>query len=351
MYHYIMNKDIPVVRVEDKKILNKTFCPFPFLGNSLTRYKDIIISWISKRAMPLNRKNADKIYQRLGLSRDNNAELLMYTTKGLSINDTFWIAGEKDLGKILWKDINLYNNSFSKAVSELAFTGGTPLTISSDDLSAEYTGQGTYTKCFIRSTEGLTIYKRESIMEIYYEELSSCIAAILGIYSVNYKRVKLNGIDAVSSRIATNENLSWESAFWFSTYCEEYLRSSLFDVIESNFYKQYYDMILLDGLILNSDRHLQNWSIEYNPNTMMIYGLAPNYDFNRAFTGTIKTMSPFISGKNLLSAARIAEERLGYDLITKLIPLANRLPINMQDTFINRVYYISGLKNNQNNCY
>lgn len=348
-----MNKDLVVVDINNKKVIDRKMAPFPLKNDeTFKKYDNIIMVWLSKRAMPMDRKNSDKIYQALGLSRNRNEVTLMLTTKGLSINDTFWICPEDKIGTLRWKDINLYDNELSKDISELAFSGSGPATITGNEISAEFTGQGTYAKCFLKgSNNELYVYKRGTLHEVQAEILASYIARVLNMYVIEYKYKQDNDAWISESKIHTNENLSWETAFWFSTYCEESLGGKLFETVERNFTKQYYEMILLDGLVLNSDRHLQNWGIEYNPNTMQIYGLAPNYDFNRAFLANMHTRSPFMSRKNLLSAAKIAEQHLGYDLVSLLIPVAKYLPNEWQEPFINRIHYIMGIKSNQNECY
>ena len=50
-----------------------------------------IKDWITDRALPITRKNADKIYQAMTLPRENSEIALMFLTHSLSINDNYWI--------------------------------------------------------------------------------------------------------------------------------------------------------------------------------------------------------------------------------------------------------------------
>ena len=120
----------------------------------------------------------------------------------------------------------------------------------------------------------------------------------------------------------------------------------------------YNNMVILDAIILNDDRHMKNWSYQFNADSNILVGLAPNYDFNNAFRADRNTLSGLIFddlGKkvNLLKAARLTYQKYGTTL--KLEYLYNiidniNLPIN-KITLKNRILYITGKKDNQRDCY
>lgn len=58
--HYLMNKNIPVIEIESAKILNPRMIPLALKVDNLNYNK--IYNWLVHRALPLTRKNADKIY-------------------------------------------------------------------------------------------------------------------------------------------------------------------------------------------------------------------------------------------------------------------------------------------------
>lgn len=180
---------------------------------------------------------------------------------------------------------------------------------------------------------------------------SSIGCRLLNIPCVEYRAGKLFGIQASISTIATNEQVSWVSAFDFAHFVEEAYNEYIYNFAEKWFKVMYYALILIDGLFLNEDRHLQNWSIQVSGDTNEIQGMAPLYDFNKSFTGDSKSKSNFIERKNLLSAAREANKVLRLDLISGLSPLISKIPSIWQDSFYNRILYIMGTKSNQNDCY
>lgn len=348
---YLMHKNNVVIDLTRGKVVNKQLVPYGVYNRNWYISESEIYKWLRRRAIPLNRKNADKIYQAAGQSRGNTAFDLMIQTHALSINDNYWIVSRKDLESLSWDNINLYRNKLSNSLMQLAFTGSGPATITDSELSPEFTGQGTYAKCFRRTSTGLEICKQGTIEEIWAELYSSIGCRLLGIPCVEYRTGKLFGIQASISTIATNEQVSWVSAFDFAHFVEEAYNEYIYNFAEKWFKVMYYALILIDGLFLNEDRHLQNWSIQVSGDTNEIQGMAPLYDFNKSFTGDSKSKSNFIERKNLLSAAREANKVLRLDLISGLSPLISKIPSIWQDSFYNRILYIMGTKSNQNDCY
>lgn len=349
---YLMHKDTRVLNLNTFTVINSQFLPYGLYNRSNEITGSEAYKWLSRRAIPLNRKNADKIYAAMKQNRGSSSVDLMIQTHALSINDNYWVAYENELDRLKWHSINLYSNKLSESLMELAFTGSGSAVIADNELSPEFTGQGTYAKCFRRTQSGLEIYKQGSDKEIIAEVYSSLICELLGIQCINYKAGTLLDKHVSISKIYTNEHISWVSAFEFAHFVEQAYGSYIYDFTEKYFKQMYYAMILIDGLTLNEDRHLQNWSIQVSGGTNHIIDISPLYDFNKSFTGNYQSMSNFIKNKNLLSAARTANDVLKLDLITPLYRLIDKLPFEeWKEPFYNRILYIQGKKSNQNNCY
>lgn len=351
MSNYLIHRNTVVLDIDTCKIFNKQFLPYPLISRTNQVDKNMLHSWLRKRAVPLSRRNAEKIYLAAGLARQNTEFELMLRTHALSINDNYWVASDKELNTLNWESVNLYTNKLSNSLCYLAFTGSGPATITENELSPEFTGQGTYAKCFVRDDNGIMICKQGTNDEISAEVITSFICRLLGIPSIEYVYKVVFDKNASVSKIYTNEQISWESAFWFTTFTERAYGKNIYDFAMAHFPNMYYAMIIIDGLVLNEDRHLQNWSIQLSGIDNSILGMAPLYDFNKAFSGDAKSMSQFIQGKNLLSAARDAQDILQLDLINRIIPYVKVLPEKWQEPFYNRVYYITRTKSTQRDCY
>lgn len=353
--HYLMNKDTPVLEIETAKVLNYTSIPFSLKITDISYNK--VYNWLMHRALPMTRKNADKIYMTLGLSRDNQELELLYATHALSINDNYWIADDRELGKLKYKDINIFTNSLNKSLYLVALKGNTNFTITDKNISAEYTGQGTYPKCFIRKEDGIYLYKNGTYNEIVNEIYAAYIAKILGFKSVEYRYETLDCLDCSVSKIVTGLNENWESAFIVSESCYENNGIIPQDFALSRYTIDYSNMIIFDAIILNDDRHMKNWSFSISVDDSNIQGIAHSYDYNRAFQANYKTMSNLIFNGNrklnLLSAAKYAYLNYGTSLNLELLyNNIDNINININKKSLrNRILYIIGKINNQNNCY
>ena len=347
----LMHKDAPVYRFRSNEIINGGLLPYVY-GRDLNEINSDLIRWLNNRATPIQRRHADKIYEQLGLPRGGCGLDLMSITHGLSINDNYWVVRETDIGRVNWDKINLFKNRLSDNLAYLAFTG-TPITITGNKLSPEYTGQGTYAKCICREKSGLVLYKVGTELELIVEKLVYQIAQVLNIRTARYYRTTKFGIDAIASPILTNQSVSWISAFDSTRFFEQYYHMNVYEFAAKYFPMQFYQMVVLDGLTLNPDRHLKNWSFELNGDTNRLIGLAPLYDYNRAFTGDRRDMSREIPGVNILEAARLVFQKSGiqYENMQKLMSLNDSIPEKYRDKFFNRMLYIIGRKLTQDSCY
>lgn len=353
--HYIMNKNIPVIEVESAKVLNDKKTPLALSIEQLNYTK--IYKWLMHRALPLSRKNADKIYMTLGLPRDNQEFELMCTTHALSINDNYWVANESELGKIGYEDINIFTNSLNKSLYLVALRGDSNFTITDKNISAEYTGQGTYPKCFIRERDGIYLYKNGPTQEIINEIYAGFIAKLVGFKSATYEYKTIDGVECTKSKILTGLDENWESAFILCEYIYEKFRITPQEFAMFNCSIDYSNMIIFDALILNDDRHMKNWSFSINANTNIMNGISYSYDYNKAFQADSKSYSNLMFDGNrklnLLSAARKAYIEIGTSLnLEYLYNIIDSININISKTALkNRILYITGEKSNQNACY
>ena len=353
--HYIMNKNTPVLEIETAKILNGKLCPLALQLYSINYAK--VYNWIVHRALPINRKNADKIYQIMNLSRDNNELELLYLTHGVSINDNYWISNEKELNNIRYEDINLFTNSLNNTLYLVALKGETKFTLTDNNISAEYTGQGTYPKCFVRKSDGIFLYKAGTNEEIVNEIYAGYIAQLVNFKSAIYRYDKLDNINCSVSKIITGLNENWETAFILSEFMKEKYNSTPQEFAMKYCLIEFSNMIIFDALVLNDDRHMKNWAFSINSDNNDIFGISHSYDYNKAFTANSKSLSNLIfdgnKKLNLLSAARKAYSNFGTTLeLGYLYNIIDDININInKESLKNRILYIIGKKSNQNNCY
>ena len=91
-------------------------------------------------------------------------EGLITICKGLSVNDVYWIVPEDFQGR--FDDYNLYDNSFSEALSLVAFTGYST-TLKELSPSPEMTTNGMLPKAWRRLNDKLYLYKGGTNAELF----------------------------------------------------------------------------------------------------------------------------------------------------------------------------------------
>ena len=105
-----------------------------------------IESWVRHRSIPKNRAYVDTILSAMGLSINRPFDILR-VSKGLSLNDCYWVTEEGFDGT--FEKYNLYDNRFSRTLGQIAFTGygSNPSRLTS---SPELTTNGMLRKCWRR---------------------------------------------------------------------------------------------------------------------------------------------------------------------------------------------------------
>ena len=352
--HYLMNKNIPVLEIETAKPLKIDKVPRAFLLDDLNCSH--VNRWIRDRAIPINRRNSKLVYESKGLDGENDEISLMYLTHAPSINDNYWIADESEIGSLRYEDISLFKNSFNKSLYSIALTGkGTYKEDGS--ISPEFTGQGTFPKCFVKEDSGIYMYKHSNPDAIQNEIIASELGKVMGFRTASYERAYLFGTECTKSKIMSDESVNWETAdsLVYAAGHSKYGIPQIYAIEQCTM--DLCNMVVFDALVLNGDRHMKNWAFEYDAETNDLKGLAVSFDYNNCFTKGRPSNSNLLwdgyKSMNILRAARVAYRDYGITLnLNNLFNYISivQLPINAEH-LINRVNYITGVKNNTNDCF
>lgn len=282
--YYLMNKEQPLLSFYiTEEYGNKTaYQDELYVQSSLlpVGFSDIQ-SWLGRRNFAKHKAHLRKWLKEWRL---DDLEGFIQVTQGLSLNDTFWIRPENS--QLRWDEINLYANDFSDIVSRTAFeTGLHGLKLSST--SPEFTSEGSFEKCWIREEDGIYLYKKGSSgfansgLEPYSEYYASQIARVLCRESVDYDLIKYKGTFVSRCKMFTSEK---EGFVPFYRYMSGKSSVRYREVIE---FCEKYDcaddfknMILLDSIIWNQDRHLGNFGFIVDNDTQEILRFAPVFDHN-----------------------------------------------------------------------
>ena len=117
---------------------------------------DGVLNWLKARVLPANRANSDRILSVYGLTH-NNIPGIIQLCKGLSLNDSYWIIDSGFKGK--FADYNLFENSFYKALSLIAYTGYGSVKPSGFSSSPEFTTNGMLRKGWRKIDGKIKLYK------------------------------------------------------------------------------------------------------------------------------------------------------------------------------------------------
>jgi hypothetical protein len=246
---------------------------------------DAVENWINRRSIPVNRHHMEAVLGALNLKRPFD---LMRYSHALSLNDTFWIKKEDE--DVAFSSINLYDNKFDEALGWIAFTG-LPSDISRNLSTPELTTVGMLPKYWQRIgindiilCKGGTSGYSNAGYEPYNEVASYIIAKYLGVETIPYhlekrssKIVSISKLFTTKSRglITASEYLDFRTkipGYKSLKMCLEAMAEDNIDLLP------FYRMCLLDYIIENFDRHLNNWGFSVDNAAQRITGLSPIWD-------------------------------------------------------------------------
>lgn len=238
-----------------------------------------LTKWIQRRFIPKNRQFVYKLMNSLDININETVSLLTITF-GLSLTDDYWILPE-DQSDLRWKDYNLYQNEFSETLARVAFTGY-DVKVAGIASSPEFTTDGALPKCWRRVNGEVFLYKGGTSgsinagLEPYSEFYAAQVAEALGINYVPYKlEYWHNSISSVCP-LFTSEDVSFipmHVAFPGVQGTQILNTGTLMGL-----YREMVDLLLLDCLILNHDRHLGNFGVLRDNSTGTLLGMAPAFD-------------------------------------------------------------------------
>lgn len=247
--------------------------------------------WLRHRKVPKNRQFANEIIATAG----EGPYAFLNVSYGLSLNDAYWVKPgwlEKT-----WDDVNLYKHPFDKILSNIAFTGySNKLKILAT--SPEYTTNGMLKKSWSNREDGIFLIKGRGIAglqnldysfpdgrsEVFSEYYAAQIAAKMGIPHVDYDVEEFHHKDGRKEYVSvcklfTSENVGYVPFSVFAGDVFGKTDDEIFTFVESMIGKERFaDIMVLDSVIYNQDRHLGNFGVLVDNDTKKVLGAAPVFD-------------------------------------------------------------------------
>ena len=257
---------------EDKKAL---------LPLDMTIDGESVSRWLKHRTIPKNRAYVHNFLSKCGLNLNRPMNIISLS-KGLSLNDCCWVTEEGFKGN--FSEYNLYDNRFSRILGLIAFTGYGSSVRTSLASCPEFTTNGMLPKCWRRENGIIKLYKggtsgaSNTGNEPYSEFYAAQIADVLGISAVPYGLSKWQGELCSTCELFTSKDYSFMPVGRLVTKGGMKAVHEYYESLGKDFVSALDDMLLLDAVICNVDRHFGNFGFMVDNHTNKITAPAPLFD-------------------------------------------------------------------------
>lgn len=293
MNYRLMHKNVPVLEfsldeatgaiVSIGEVWHKEHLPVGISYKKGKTDRIALNNWWQRRAIPASRQGIRDALQEMNVYMTQN---LLDKCMGLSLSDQYWVCPENSL--ITWKEINFFENDFSEDVGNILF--GKKI---SDREICLFSPDNT-TDGWLKKKWSIIDGKRYLIkggsgiarQEPYNEAFTSVLMEKLKILHVPYTLIMQEGMPYSICENFIDSNTELVSAWYlmqtekkqnhvsvyrhFINCCEDLGVHGVQDAMDR--------MLVTDYLIVNEDRHLNNFGAIRNAETLEWTGMAPVYD-------------------------------------------------------------------------
>ena len=275
--YYIMNKDSIIGKIRIKKdnsieLVNHSKLP-KFLSDKNR--------WAKHR---FGIKKRQSLLFSLDAAKYESLTEIYDTTYMVSINDTMWLKGIDS--NTNWNDVNPYKNAINNKLADLCMYGVDKLGQLRDKKhyrvpNPQITLDGTADKC-VKRLNGKLVLQKIDIEDNRYgnrqhsEYVASEFRKLLKIPGVNYRIRVIKDYIMSECDVFTDENTGFIAAG--DTKLGDCSIDELIEKLDDNGKLQINQMMILDALIINIDRHRWNYGFLFDNDTFEIKGLAPIFD-------------------------------------------------------------------------
>lgn len=348
----LMNKNTPVMLIDYSKvdnaitniieIYNIEYAPLAIFNAYNDKSQSLVKesnAWFRGRGIPSWRKDLENLLEKLNVS---SPEELLNKSFSLSLSDQYWLKDSEI--SIKWEDINFFTNDFLYEAYLEASLDSSSNEISTDKnvlRSPNNTTDGMLQKGWIIENgkrvlvKGTYTFNRE---EPFNEWLASQVCKRLGFPYCNYTIDFINNEKLVSK-------------------CENFVSSdeeiiSAYDIYKSvkkpnniNDYEHYINileqhnvpdarknvasMFLVDYILMNTDRHMKNFGVIRNVNTLKWERTAPIFD-----TGQSMQCDKIVANMNFVTGTGkfFSNTNKKYDDILKIVlPDVGKIDVSLLD--------------------
>lgn len=334
---FIKLKDVAVLYFDLNdfivEVIREDLLPFGIRGKlcedktmkGIIRNIDVIREWLSSRVLSLSRDNAKNIYTLFGLEQDNsiaNKVKICLLCKAVSIIDSYWVGEENDK----WCDFNIRRNKFTEIV-DISLCGEYP-SITADIRNPELTTKGLFRKAWIREDDSLFLLKSDKL-EFNENTVAEVVASRIldnitvdgkPINKVDYELLQMGDMKVAKCKCFVNDDYSFVEARYLNDYCNA-IGINYEDFCISNFGHDFCVIPLVDYIIMNTDRHSENYGFFMDNTNGCLVGVVPLFDHNLSLISALigkdveDTLSQMFNGYSILSLKDKYVSKFGTDYI------------------------------------
>lgn len=305
----LMNKDVPLLDLEIdiktsyiheiKQVHNPEYMPIgiPFENGMPSKAK--LHQWWVGRSIPASRDGLSEVLTRLGIAEPVE---LANKSLGLSLSDQYWIKPISS--NITWEKVNFFQNDFSLDVGDTFFKQGFSKK-TMNLMSPDNTSDGWLKKKWVL-IDGERYLLKAGSKPFHQEPFNEVIATKIleqtqDVSYVKYELHKEGDLVCCRCKNFITPDTEFVSAYYIQsalpkppnrTDYEHFLHCTEHFKIPG--IKNYLnDMITLDYIILNTDRHWGNFGFIRNVNTLKFEGPAPLFDHGTSLWHNELRIVPF----------------------------------------------------------
>jgi len=246
---------------------------------------NVFYHWCASRVLSLDRKYAKVILNSIGMPQaitDKDRAKISLSYHCVSLTDVFWVRNDKD--KILFEQINIYNNPLNEALVDLTLKGHQMSVTNKElqELAPDLSTKGCFSKAWIRKNGSFVLLKDGGTDVVKREILASRICQCFDFKQVRYSEYFYDGEPVTQSEIVTSIDYSIVSKAAFDIYAVNHDLDTI-EICKEIDPETFYGMNILDYLIGNTDRHEENWGFLVENKNNHYISLYPLMDFNQCF--------------------------------------------------------------------
>ncbi len=350
----LMNKNVKVlsalydeataVFTEVYDVYNIDYAPYILKGfykeNNINdaSFRTNLSEWFSSRGIPKWRDKLDILLHRLNINAPNE---LLNKSFGLSLSDQYYIK-PYDLD-ITYEDINFFDNDFDYSeFLEASLSKNSNILVNASSLkSPNNTTDGMLKKAWIIENNVRYLLKsgyKNELLQPFNEVLASEICKRLGFNHVEYTLDIYKDVIVSKCPCFINKETELITCHQIRNNMERHNNINDYEdyinLLQENGIKnariEMENMYILDFLIMNEDRHLNNFGIIRNVDTLKWISCAPIYDNGQSLNIEYYDEEEIaISGEG-----RFFYEVKPFDEIIKVVKDIKRIDVNKLDGLV-----------------